>query len=245
MSRPRSIVLLACCLVPCYLAPLAARAADDAVERWADAVGGRPQVASIQAVYREATVHVGPYEGRIKVWHTAAGSYRKEETIGPHSAVEIFDGANGTLQLGEAPPRRLDATELAIVKSKAYANWNAVFFAFFPDRRRGELVVEKDGTIVLKPAGGIDWRVTLDPVTSLPKTMVHDEGGQTITVEYVAYETVGGLRMEKEIHRSTGDPRFQAVIRFTKTVLDPIFDASLLATDPGAAPAAVPAASSR
>jgi hypothetical protein len=241
MSRTRSIALFA---VGC-LVPLAAWAGDDPVERWAHAVGGRDKVAPVKAVYREATIQVGAYEGWLKVWHTASGSYRKEEAIGPYSVVEIFDGTAGTVQQGTAPARKLTDAELALVKSKAYANWYAVFFAFFPDRRRGELVVEGDGTIVLKPAGGVDWRLTLDPATSLPKAMVHEEGGRTITVEYAAWETVDGLQLEKEIHRSNGDRRFDAVIRFTKTVIDPTFDASLLAVDPEAAPAVQPAAPSR
>jgi hypothetical protein len=248
MSARRSIVPFAHPLhlgvVGCLVA-VAALAADDPVERWAKAVGGRDKVAPIRAIYREATIQVGPYAGSLKVWHTAAGSYRKEEAIGPQSVVEIFDGEAATLQVAAQPPRRLTDAELALVRSKAYANWNAVFFAFFPERRHGELVVEGDGTIVLKPQGGVDWRVTLDPVTGLPKTMVHQEGPQTITVDYVAYESVGGLQLEKEIHRSNGDPRFDAVIRFTKTVVDPTFDPSLLSVDPHAAPRAASAASSR
>ncbi|HXA16103.1 MAG TPA: hypothetical protein VN380_03885 [Thermoanaerobaculia bacterium] len=78
----------------------------------------------------------------------------------------------------------------------------------------------------MKPEEGIDWRVTLDPQSWLPKTMVHKEGNRTITVTFVSYETVDGLQFEKEIHRTTGDPRFEAVIRFTKTVINPPLDAS-------------------
>ena len=81
--------------------------------------------------------------------------------------------------------------------------------------------------IVLRPEGGIDWRVTLDPETSLPRTMVHKEGEQNITVTFDGYETVDGIKFEKEIHRSAGDPTRGAVIRFTKTVINQPADASL------------------
>ena len=111
--------------------------------------------------------------------------------------------------------------------SQAFANTNAVFFAFFPDRRRGSVVVENDGTIVLKPDGGIDWRVALDPVASLPSRMTHVEGERTVVVDFVSYETVDGLAVESEIRRSPGDVRFDAVIRFTKTVLNPPIDDAL------------------
>jgi hypothetical protein len=80
---------------------------------------------------------------------------------------------------------------------------------------------------VLKPEGGIDWRVTLDPQTSLPKTTAHQQNGRTITVERGDYDLVEGFKLEREVHRSTGDPRFDAVIRFTKTVLNPHLDDSI------------------
>ena len=86
---------------------------------------------------------------------------------------------------------------------------------------------EGDETIVLKPDGGVEWRVTLDPKSSLPKTMVHQEGKQTITVTLDSYEAVDGIKFETEIHRSAGDPSRGAVIRFTKTVLDLPIDGSL------------------
>ena len=121
--------------------------------------------------------------------------------------------------------------ELEVATSKAYANANAMLFAFAPESHRGTVVTESDGTIVLKPQGGIDWRVTLDRETSLPKTMTHVENGRTITVDFVAYETIDGIKFEKEIHRSNGDPRFDAVIRFTKTIVNPPVETSLFSID--------------
>jgi hypothetical protein len=56
---------------------------------------------------------------------------------------------------------------------------------------------------------------------------MHNESERTIMVTFVAYETVQGITFEKEIHRSTGDPSFDSVIRFTKTVINPPIDGSL------------------
>jgi hypothetical protein len=206
-------------------------AADTLVERWAAAVGGRDTVAAITSIYREATIEIQGVAGTIKAWHTADGKYRKEELVATYSAVETFDGTSGALRQGAAPPRSMAGADLARARSTAFANSNAVFFVFFPERRRGSVASEGDDTIVFTPDGGIDWRVTLDPQTSLPKTMTHREGDRTITVTFVSYESVDGLTLEKEIHRSTGDPRFNAVIRFTKTVINPPIDASLFRID--------------
>jgi hypothetical protein len=39
-----------------------------------------------------------------------------------------------------------------------------------------------------------------------------------------------GVKLEKEIRRTMGEPRFNSVIRFTKTVINPPVDAALFAT---------------
>ena len=199
---------------------------DNPIDHWATAVGGRDKVAAIKAVYREASLEFGAYKGTLKVWHTADGKYRKEEKIGDLNTVEIFDGTKGTIKEGDAPAREMTSVEVEISKAKRFANANAMFFAFFPERRHGTVATDPDGTIVLKPDGGVEWRVTLDSQSSLPKTMVHQENDRTITVTFDSYETVDGIKFEKEIHRSAGGPA-SAVIRFTKTVINPPIEPSL------------------
>lgn len=203
-------------------------AASSAIDRWANALGGREKIAAIRSIYREATLEWGGFEGSLKAWHTADGKYRKEEQVATFASIETFDGTNGTVQQGSAPPHKMADAELERARSSAFANWNAVFFVFFPERRRGTVDVEGD-TIVLKPEGGIEWRVMLDPETSLPKSMTHKEGDRTITVTFVSYETIDGIKIEKEIRRSMGEGKGGAVIRFTKTLFNPPVDAALFA----------------
>jgi hypothetical protein len=208
-----------------------ALADNDLVERWANAVGGRDKVATIKSIYREATLEFGGHQGSLKVWHTADGKYRKEEKIGDLSTIEVFDGARGTIKEGNAPPREMTSAELAISRAKRFANANAMFFAFFPERRHGTIAIEALNTVVLKPENGVEWRVGLDPQTWLPKTMVHKEGDRTVTVTFDSYETVDGVKFEKELHRTAGGPN-SAVIRFTKTVINPAIEPSLFAIQP-------------
>lgn len=205
-------------------------AADDLIDRWAAAAGGRDKVAAIKTIYREAELEFGAYKGTIKVWHTADGKYRKEEKIGDLETVETFAGAKGMIKEGNAPPRDMTSAEVQISKAKRFANANAMFFAFFPERRHGSIATDPDSTIVLKPEGGVEWRVTLDPQTYLPKTMVHKEGDRTITVNFDSFETVDGIKFEKEIHRSAGGPA-SAVIRFTKTIINPTIAPSLFSIE--------------
>lgn len=200
---------------------------DGPIERWANAVGGRDKVAAITSIYREATVEYAGYQGALKVWHTADGKYRKEEQVAAYSLIETFDGVTGTVKQGSGPPRIMTAAESQLATSRRFANANAMFFAFFPERRHGTVAVENGTTVVLRPEGGVEWRVLLDAQTALPKTMLHKEGDQMITVTFESYDTVDGVKFEKEIHRSAGDPTRGSVIRFTKTVLDGPVDPSL------------------
>src|SRR5262245_52242598 len=176
--------------------------ASNPVDRWAHAVGGKEKIAAVKAIYREGTIEVAGMSGTIKVWHTSDGRYRKEEQVGPFASIETFDGTNGTVERGGAGPQRVTGADLEVAKSKAYANSNAMFYVFAP-QKRGSLSTEGD-TVVFKPEGAIEWRVTLDPQTSLPKTMLHDEGGKTVTVTFASWETVDGLKLENEIHRTNG-----------------------------------------
>jgi len=198
-----------------FSAPLTFHRLLDPIDRWAAAVGGREKIAALKSIYREATIDVMGHSGTIHVWHTMDGKYRKEEQVATFSTIETFDGASGTVQQGGGAVRAMNAAEAAVAKSKAFANANAMFFAFFPEKRRGTVTYDGD-TIVLHPEGGVEWRVTLDPQTSLPKTMTHMENDRLVTVTFVAYETVDGITIEKEIQRGP----VGAVIKFTKTVLN-------------------------
>lgn len=199
--------------------------ANPLVDRWAAAIGGRDKIAAIKSLYREATIQVGLYQGTMKVWHTADGKYRKEETIATFSNTETFDGAKGMIQQNTMPNRPMNDTELAITRSKRFANWNAILFVLFPDRHHGSVVAQNDHTLAFRPDGGIDWQVELDPKTWLPKSMTHQEAGQSITVVFDSYETIDGLQFEKEMHWSGGERN--SVIRFTKTVINPAIDPKL------------------
>ena len=204
----------------------ALRASDDPIARWAKAVGGREKVAAINSIYREATLEYQDFKGTLKVWHTSDGRYRKEEQIAAYSTVETFDGSTGLIRQNAEPARKMNALELRQNLSRRFANSNAMFFAFFPERHKGTIKVDSDGTIVLAPEGGVEWRVTLDPQSGLPKTMVHQEGTRNVVVTFEEFETVSGVTLEKQIHRAAGDAPV-AVIRFTKTVINPHIDSSL------------------
>jgi hypothetical protein len=151
----------------------------------------------------------------------------KRERVATYSLIETYDGNTGMVQAGPQAPRRMSEAELQQNRSKRFANSNAMFFVFFPERHKGTRTVESGNTVMFTPEGGIEWRVTLDPQTSLPQEMVHREGDKTISARFISYETVEGIKLESGIQRSAGDPSRSAVIGFTKTVINPPIDDSL------------------
>jgi hypothetical protein len=202
-------------------------AAENPIELWAKAVGGRDKVGKITSIYREATIEVAGYVGTIKAWHATDGRYRKEEQVADYNTIEVFDGTDAMLQQAGAAPQKMTGTDLERARSTGFANSNAMFFAFFPERQHGTVKIEDSNAIVFRPEGGIDWRVVLDPQTGLPAVMTHQEGPRTVTVTFAGYETIDGIQFEKEIHRTNGNPQFDSVIRFTKTVINPQIDSSV------------------
>jgi len=201
------------------------------IDRWATATGGREKIAAIRSVYREGTLETGGLTGTLQSWETSDGKYREEVQIATFSSVETFDGANGIVQEGSSPAHKMAGADLARAFTQAYGSSYAMFF---PDRRAGS--VKADGnTITIKPEGGIESQVMLDPETSLPKTLTRHDADRMTTATITAYETIDGVKFAKEIRQSTGDAHHDTLIHFTKTVINPPIEASLFTIAPKAA----------
>ena len=227
MNRHKSSIIALGILVLTSAAVRMIGAAENPVETWAKAVGGRDKIATITSIYREATIEVAGYTGTIKTWHMTDGRYRKEEQVADYKNIEAFDGTEAMSQQADAPPQKMTGADLERARSTGFANSNAMFFAFFPERQHGTVTIDGSNAIVFRPQGGIDWRVVLNSETGLPSVMTHQEGQRTVTVTFASYETINGIQFEKEIRRTNGMPQLDSVIRFTKTVINPSLDPSM------------------
>lgn len=98
-----------------------------------------------------------PMGGTIRTWWARDGRYRREEEVGPYTIIETFDGTVGMIRRGSQPAQVMDDADLARARSLAFANYAAVLFVALPEYRRGTVITEGDGTIVLRPEGGNDW----------------------------------------------------------------------------------------
>jgi hypothetical protein len=227
----RRIALLSLIL----LSSLAASAAppvtrEQALSNWLNAVGGRERLAAIKATVREAFISSGGEEGTAKTWSLADGRYRTDALIAGVDSAELFDGRDGWTIANDAPAHRAGPTDRERLVTEAWLEANA---QWFPKRRGGTVVLESasDDEVVLvaRPEGGREARIVLDRATWLPKRYVQrvDERMETVTV--LAWETVGGVKLAKELVSGRGDPKYDTQIRFTKTTFDPKIPASVLA----------------
>ena len=204
--------------------------AGSTIERWVTALGGRDRLAAVRSLYREATLETGGLSGTLKLWETSDGRFRNEVNLAAYSSIETFDGVAGMKQIGTAPPHKTSGIDLERAITTSYSGASAMFF---PERRPGRVTVEGDNVVVIKPEGGIEFRITLDPQSWLPATMNRaDEGDRVSTFTFVSTETVDGIIFAKEVRQSRGDPRSDAVIRFTKTLVNPPVQTSLFTIAP-------------
>src|SRR5689334_16645805 len=130
----RPIRMIIACIAGLLIYAQQSPAVENAIERWAAAVGGRERIAAINAVYREGTIQVAGFKGSIRVWHTAEGKYRKEEQVATFSTIETFDGNGGMATQNGSAPHEMQGVELQQTRSRRFANSSAMLFVFFPDR---------------------------------------------------------------------------------------------------------------
>src|SRR5215831_5098834 len=106
MNRHKTIVITLGTLIVVSAAARMIAAAENPIELWARAVGGRDKVAMITSIYREATIEVAGYVGTIKAWHTTDGRYRKEEQVADYNTIEVFDGTDAIVQQAGGAPQK-------------------------------------------------------------------------------------------------------------------------------------------
>lgn len=190
---------------------------------WSRALGGKERLAQITSVHREAQITYGGLTGAMRVWQKNDGRYRLEIDLGPTSEVDTFDGHAGWAQEGTAPPHQVGGAELERAVSDAYL---FALAQFFPERREGQVVVDDEQTITVRPNGGTEVTVLMDPATKLPRAYVRRDADRAETTSFDSWVDVDGVKFPGALRQTTGDPRFDMKIVFTKTELNtPIDDA--------------------
>lgn len=227
--RRTSLLLLLLLAAGCATAPHPLTK-EEALDRWAAALGGRERLANIRAVHRESAFTVGGTSGTQQEWTTAAGQSRSETKLAAYSSISTFDGREGWTADGGAQPHRISGSDQQIAVTNLYLD---SFSMFFPDRRPGTVeLIDANGpdvVLLLRPAGGREARVFLDRRTWLPREIRQPLQERTQTNTILSWEEAGGVRFPHELVQSTGDPKYDIRVTVTRTELNPPVDAAMFA----------------
>src|ERR1051325_10694510 len=132
--RHTARLLLLLALAACATAPRPLTK-DEALDRWAAALGGRKRLAKIDAVRREYAFTIGGVSGNQKEWTTADGRSRSETKMEGYSSVSTFDGSDGWSADGDAQPHRAGGEEAKITATNLYLDSYSMFFPGRPPGR--------------------------------------------------------------------------------------------------------------
>ena len=210
-----SIVLAACATAP---RPLTTQTV---LDRWAAALGGRERLVRITSVYRETAIKTGGVTGQSKNWSMIDGRMRNDRELAGVSDIETFDGRSGWTVDSGAAPHRLGGADLERAVNDAYVS---SFSQFFPGRMAGTVELVGGGepyvTLLIRPAGGREMRILIDPATWLPHARLQRSQERTATTTFLSWMDVDGVRFPKDVRRAFGDPRFDIELTTTSIKLN-------------------------
>lgn len=187
--------------------------AQEILDAWANAMGGRDALESIGAVFAKGTYAKGGMTGTIELWITPSGERREEIVLGPLREIRVFDGTQGWLVDRNREVRELAGFEIADQLALAFREtWTPLL----PHRRPGTITRDGD-KLVFAPAGGTrPETVTFDRATGLPDTFVRRHGEKQRTTRYADWNTVLGVKLPFTIREETGNPNESVTIHWTR-----------------------------
>jgi hypothetical protein len=188
----------------------AAITAPDALQRWADAIGGRAAIESVTVVHSVYSVEAAGLKGTAESIETSEGKRREALNLQDlYKTLTVFDGQNAWIRDHNGKVRQLLGIELQGEMKSAYL---ASFSQFVPGRRTGQVeVVSEDSLYValkLMPDGGKQVTTYLDKQTFLPTRFEEQQGDRILTVYVEEWRDVGGLKWPSQLRQSTGDPQY-------------------------------------
>jgi len=196
--------------------------AEELLDKWARAIGGRERIARVKATHQRAVLEMNSMKGVAESWITVDGKERDELTMGNFRQVTVFDGSRGWIRDSKGDVRELSATEVNERLAGAYMN---SFSQFFPNRRAGkvEFAGEEDGAYILRlvPEGGQPVLVFLDKTTGLPVKQQRSMGDRTFTFFFTGWLDVDGMKVPSGGRYSNGEPSGDFAIRVETVEVNP------------------------
>jgi hypothetical protein len=198
--------------------------AQELLQRWADALGGRDRLAAIDHMYTKSRVSTSGLEGTVEEWTTARGESRQDlDFAGMFGNVTVFDGKQGWIRDQNGKVKELQGKELEAQVTAAYFS---SLSHLVPGRREASFNVRgldesgKAYVVDITPEGGKTVTVYLDVESILPLRQERPADDRTETVFLSDWRDESGLLVPHVLRITTGDPRYELLITVNEVVLD-------------------------
>jgi len=198
----------------------------EVLNHWADALGGRSKLKSLDSMYFSGSFAVGGLQGIAQEWVAMDGRRRCEVNLhnGLYSESTVFDGRRGwRCSLGN-PPVELMGSDL---HAEINAAFGATYSVLLPDRMPstieflGEDSEGKFWVIRAAPERGSTITWYLDKTTFLPARFEEPDGARIRVTFLDDWQTVEGLTHPHLIRESTGQPEYDSILSITDLRLNP------------------------
>ena len=195
--------------------------AQDILDRWTNALGGRDKIEQIENVYQAGTTVEGGLQGSLKEWSTAAGQRRRlYERTGVDSTITIYDGRRGWYRDWNGKVHNLEGADLQNEVAEAYQSSYSALITGRMSAKVEFLGTDETGKLyILKfsPLGGRTITYFVDKSTFLPVKSERRNEDNLLTTYFSDWRDIAGIKIPSGLRRSTGDAKYDTVIT-VKTV---------------------------
>jgi len=190
-----------------------------------DAAGGAAWD-EVRTLYSRLTIQSGGLDGTAEIWNDVEqGRYIESFVLGPVKGTSGFDGVTAWIQdsSGDVRERRGEEREAAVTQAfrTSLAFW-------YPTRWPAQ--VECAGThkedqrrfyvVCIRPQGGRLFELWFDKFTHLIDRIVENRGIEKLTMLCSDYRSVGGVMLSFAMRRTTGESRYDQVIKVEEVKLN-------------------------
>jgi hypothetical protein len=214
-DRAASGLLRLVTLAAVLSAPRASRAttAQEVLDAWAQALGGRPKLQTIESMHRVSQIEASGLQGRLDEWVTARGQYRQDIVLGDgvYKELQVFDGKSGWTRDQNSKVQPMAGNDLQDAMNVAYlGSWSHLL----PGRRPGQVEylgqdeAKQLDKLRITPDGGRAVVYFLDRKTHLPTREETTQGDQHRTSTFSDWRAVDGVQMSFTITSGSGETRY-------------------------------------
>lgn len=202
------------------------------LERWAEAMGGRSAIASINTVYTRADVKTSGLTGHYEEWLDMVGNRRGNLALGEN----VFK--QESIFRGDSAFRKDTNGKVSAVQGVVYARelsglYFQRFAQFFPERHAAEIVLTSTGAaaneigLVITPANGERFTVYLDTSGGLPTRQTMKEGDRYSTTWMSDWRPVGGVLFPFQSRQGHGDDAYDVFLTISDVRINEAIDPAL------------------